>query len=258
MKKTLSRFLTSVLCLLLVVAFSACGNSVKDTDSTTEGNEKTNGWLLPTRITDSRGEFELELTWDENRCTFEAEGITISFLYDEADRSLSVSVDGKAEDSLADICIFDDKDRITAVTFEGQTVLQLTYEKENLIISAFGSNSLNSPREISADWEDHKVSMPPFDDPNDFLFFTEWGDMYAGEDTTLYAYEYDDKGNIQSIGVPDLGDYSWSITYGSSAMTKAWQRTVVKFMLVYSLGRPFATFAMDMMCFGAYQQHIGQ
>lgn len=269
MKKIVSLVLVICMCLSVVTMFTACNNSAKDNGNTTTDedeneneNEETNGWLLPTKITDSRGEFELELTWDENSCTFSAENTTFSFVYDETKRSLGFYVDGKGETDYKydDLCVFDAEDRINSIHFEGRTIMQLSYENEKMIVSLYGEDEPYAPKEMTADWDTRTIPMPPFDDPNDFLSFTEWGDLHAGKDHTLYDYEYDDKGNILSIQVPDLGlgDYSWSISYGDSAMTEAWQRTIVKFLLVYSLGQPWAVFAMNMMCFGAYQQHNGK
>lgn len=252
MKKALSLWLAICLCLSVVSLLTACDKPAGG--GGTGGNEEMSGWLLPAKIASSDGT-ELVLNWSENRCTFEVEGTTYSFVYDEGERSFSVHVDGGADYDYEDLCLFDDRDRISEIRLNGRTVMQLSYGDGKITVSQYGEDELDTPKELTADWEARKIQMPPFDDPEDFLFFTEWGDLYAGEDHTLYDYEYDDKGNILSIAMSDLGEYSWDISYGDSVMTKAWQRAVLKFVLPYVLGRPMAVFAMDMMCFGVYQQH---
>ncbi len=254
MKKIISFILATCMCLSVGAMFTACNPGSDPSDPSTPGNGKYSGWLLPVRLTAS-DDTAFDLVWTENSCTFQVESTTYTFSYDEVKRSLSVSVDGGMDYSYEDLCVFDADDRISAINFENRAVLEMAYAEGKITVSAFGAGDLSEPVEISADWNEHKVQMPPFDNPDDFLFFTQWGDLYAGEDTTLYNYQYDAKGNIQSITMSDLGDYSWSLSYGEEAITKAWQRTVIKFLLVWTIGRPLSVFAMDMMCFGLYLQH---
>lgn len=253
MKKALSLLLAICLCFSVASLLAACDKPAGGGGGT-GGNEETSGWLLPTKIT-ATGGTELLLTWTENGCTFAVENTTYSFVYDEEKRSFSVHIDGGTDYDYEDLCIFDDRDRISEIRFNGRTVMHLSYGDGKITVSQFGEGELDTPKELTPDWENRKIQMPPFDDPEDFLFFTEWGDLYAGEDRTLYDYDYDDKGNVLSIAMSDVGDYSWNVSYGDSAMTRAWQRTVLKFLLPMVLGRPMSVFAMDMMCFGVYQQH---
>lgn len=258
MKKILSLLLVMSMCLSIIALFTACDKPTEEkTSSVTESGDKWNEWLLPTKIVVPSEEFNITLNWTENRCTFEAEDTTWSFVYDESKRSLGVYIDGGTDYAYENLCVFDEQDRITAINFQDRSVLQLSYVDEKMTVSAYGEGELNAPKEINADWENRKVQMPPFDDPNDFLYFTEWGDLYAGEETTLYDFKYDAKGNILSILMSDIGGYTWNIEYADSPMTKSWQRTVLKLMLPFVLGRPMNVFAMDMMCFGLYQHHSG-
>lgn len=249
MKRLLSFLLTTALFLSV---FTACRSSEEEGGVSTTDTSESNGWLLPTTIADSRGEFELTLLWDENSCTFEADNTTIRFTYDEEKGSLSVLMGDYA---IEDLCVFDGNGRITTIRFDGYTVTDLSYDGETMILSAWGEDELDSPKEVIADWSARKMLTPPFDDPNEFLYFTEWGDLIAVGETTVGSYTYDDEGNALSIAMPDLGDYSWNLSYGDAAMTEAWQRAVVKFMMTASLGRPMIYFAMDMMCFAVYQQY---
>lgn len=260
MKKLICFLLSLLLLLSCTASLSSCKETtLEESESTKNQTEKkteeTTKWLLPTTIKDSHGEFDLHLTWEENSCQFEADGNSIRFLYDPEKRSLSVQIDGSGQNAFNDLCIFDSMDRISALNFDGSTVLTIGYNDSSLNVLAYGEDEPEAPVEISADWTEKKILMPPFDDPDDYLRFTEWGDLVSGEETTLYQYEYDDKGNLLKVQIPQLGDYSWTFTYGDEAMTHSWQRAVVKFMLIYSIGRPFNTFAMDMLCFAAYQQH---
>ena len=254
MKKIISLILIVSLCVSLGVMFTACSNSTTNpSDPSTPANEKYSGWLLPTRLTAS-DDTAFDLVWTENSCMFTVEKTTYTFTYNTEKRSLNIFVDGGTDYSYEDLCVFDADDRITEVHIQGRTMLKMSYADDKMTVLAFGEENA-TPVEIFADWNEHKVQMPPFNNPEDFLYFTEWGDLYAGEGTTLYNYQYDARGNIESITMSDIGDYSWSLSYGEEAMTKAWQRTVIKFLLVWTLGRPLSVFAMDMMCFGLYQQH---
>jgi len=252
MKKLISLFLA--ICMILPV-FTACSDSESDEDSSTKKTAKS-GWLLPTNISDSKGEFDIDLNWSENGCTFEADGATFTFTYDESKRSLSISiVDGDNTTVFENISVFDAQDRFISMDFGGHTVMEISYKDGKMVCTAFGEDEAYTPTEIVPDWEERSIPMPPFNDPDQFVYFTQWGDLCAGASSALYEYEYDKNGNAQTISVPGLGDYSWTISYGDAPMTASWQRAVLKFMMTLSLGQAFVAFAADMLCFAAYQHH---
>ena len=185
---------------------------------------------------------------------FTVEGTTYLFTYDPDTRAMSLSVDGGTDYRYDDLCVFDEEGRITAMNFEGRTVMSLAYDGGELIMSSFGEES-GSPVKVPVDWEAGKAQMPPFDDPEDFMLFTQWGDLTGGEGNILNEYTYDEKGNVLSVSLPYAEEFSYDFTYGDAPMTHAWQRVPVKFILTWTLGRPMAVFAMDMMCLGLYQLH---
>ena len=108
---------------------------------------------------------------------------------------------------------------------------------------------------IIIDQTNRKVQMPPFDDPNKFMVFNEYGDLTGAEDRELFNYEYDEKGNILKLSSPEIENYWWDISYGEEKLTKSWQGAVLKFTARYALGNPMSIFAMDMICKSVHQNY---
>ena len=256
MKKLLSFLLAICLCLSCGVLLAGCGGIGENTSAPRTVGVK-DGWRLPTTMKAmvDGAVREIDWTWTENTCTFTVEDTTFLFTYDQEARALSLSITGGAKEQMDRLCTFDIDGRISSISFAEQTMMKILYPGEHMSVQFWDEGALGSPVDVTPNWTDSAMLMPPFDDPADRIFFTEWGDLYMGEDTELYFYEYDDNGNVLAVSPADTSDLTFEFFYGEEAMTAAWQRVPLKLMLTWSLGRPMAVFAMDMMCYGAYQQH---
>ena len=259
MKKCLALLLT----LTLLFTFASCGmNSASSGDDAQNGDSQTDnsnpsssfgGWKLPAGLTTDEDPIVIDFVWTDTTCSFVAEGTTFLFTYDPAAKTLDFSIKGNGEtQTYDDICTFDDEGHLKAINLKGQTVLELAYG-DSLTVTDWGEEEETDPVNLAVDWEAHTMPMPPFDS-KDILTFTDHGDILGGEDTTVCAYEYDEAGNILTLSSPDLGNYAMHITYSDTPVTHLWQKVPMKLIPVWVLGRPFAVFAMDMLCLAAYDR----
>ncbi len=255
MKKMICSFLALCVCFL---ALSACGAKPSSTPPETEASSapQYNGLYLPDRMTVPADgtTHNVELVWTNNSCTFTAVETEFLFTFDESTRTLDCSItrDGQTT-SLDDVCVFDEQGRVLSVTFNGRTVLSFSYENgKATVLSCSGADNF-VPMEIPVNWETREVQMPPFDDPNDLMIFTEQGDLTSGEGTLLCTYAYDDNGNITSV---TTGDSAVVLHYGTTPLTASWQKCPLKIMLPYIYGWAYAVFAMDMMCMSLHIHNV--
>lgn len=268
MRKVISILLILCICLSTLTACDALSALIplgteKETEEGKETGKETepatvpqdSGLYIPDRMTvpvDGTTQ-EVELLWTNNSCTFTAAETEFVFTFDESTRTLDCAITRSGETtSLDDVCVFDDQGRVLRINFEGRTALSISYENgKTTILSCFGEKNF-APMELTVNWETREALMPPFDDPDNMMTFTEQGDLIGGEGALLCTYAYDDEGNITSAS---LGDTAFVLHYSTTPLTASWQKCPLKIVLMYVYGWPYAVFAMDMLCMSLHIQH---
>ena len=245
MKKVLALLLTVCICLM---TFTACNIQGSPSQSPDPTSTPETGLYIPEKIKvpiDGAME-EVDIIWTQNSCTFTIDKTAFLFTYDEATGSMDVSVTyNETAQTFDDLCVFDQQGRVTSVNVNGTCMFSFSYENNEMKVLSCAGKEDFVPTTVIADWNERKVQMPPFDNPDNVMYFTEYGDLCGGEDTTLYTYGYDEYGNIKSVS---LYSSSFELIYGTEPMTNTWQRCPLKFISVWCFGLSMATFAMDMMC----------
>lgn len=274
MKKLISLLLTLCLLLTLSASLFSCegGDSTdnpsedenkKDPKTTTEAvvttapeAEVKSGLLLPQSITLSepnKKDEVIQLKWGKNSCSFEVEGCEYNFKYDSSAKTLSFEISGASSFIRNDLIKFDDKGRVIEVTNgqqeEREDILKFAYDNDKMSVTYCIESEATFPYELKPDFEKNTIIAPPFEDPNTIIYFSEYGDIVGseenGEKSTIYGYDYDENGNAKSISFYGA---SFNLGYGEEAMTEAWQRYVIKIVLLYTLNMPLFIFATDIMC----------
>ena len=275
MKKLISLFLTICMLLTFSASLVSCdlsysddksseSQNAKDPQTTTEAAVTTepkaevrSGLLLPQSITASepnKTDEIIPLKWTENSCSFEVEGCEYIFEYDRAARSLSFTFASNGHSEInKDILKFDEKGRVISISYypddEREDLMKFAYDGDKMSVTYCKESDAAFPYELKPDFENNTIIAPPFEDPNTIVYFSEYGDVVGseqnGKKTTFYTYDYDDNGNARSISFYDA---SLTLGYGEEAMTDAWQRYVMKIVLMYTLGLSLVVFSADVMC----------
>lgn len=253
MKKVLAMLLVGLMLLL-----SACNMPLvlPEGESGTDGSgDEGAGTEEVTRVLPQKAVFtvngqetEVVFVWGENTCSFTAGDVKCDFVYDPADRSLSLTRTQNGETNVSEnLCVFDEQDRVTSISVDGRQVIALSYEGED-VFADYVIESENEERiKVEVDRTIRKMQMAPFDDPERYVLYTENGDLYGDRNQTVYNYTYDKHGNIMRIDYAE-GEAFALLTNSAEAMTKNWQRCPFKIALNYCGSSTWAVFAMDMMC----------
>ena len=270
MKKIISLILVLCLTLSVCAVLSSCKTDTSSNDDaepkkTAEPNLGTNakvttaeqkpesGLLIPNKFLLAENgsvKDEIDLVWTENSLSFEVEGNKYLFEYDETTRTLDFKRTGDGSDTVMnDFLTFDEQGRVTSVAavLDGvrEPLMSFSYENGKMSLTHCINSDVTFPYEINANLDNNTVIAPPFDDPNTLLKFSKYGDLTGSSEQDYYIYEYDDKGNVESISYSVA---TFDLVYGDTAQTASWQRYPIKFILVYTLGMPLWMFAADAMC----------
>lgn len=249
MKRIVSLLLIACICVLALpsceLLSSLPGLSDKDPYS---------GMYLLEKITSpSDGGHEVVFAWGENTCSYTVGQTELLFTYAEETRTLTAEVTNDGEKILTLKYGFDEEGRAVSVGTEETTILAFSYDEHGtMTVTECTGTTDFTPVEITVDRENFTAPMAPFNDPENTVTFTEYGDLVGGGDTTLCSFAYDENGNIQTIS---MGEESITCTYGSEALTETWQRIPLKIMLAFLMNWPYSVLAIDVMCMSLQLGH---
>ena len=251
MKKWIALLLVSAMFLLSACSSAPVSSGGDPESSLTESSEELSGGrVLPIKLryTQEDTEKEIAFSWSENACSFELDGGTYQFTYDPKKRSLTFVRNVNGEESrMEDFFVFDEEGRVLSMTVDKRTVFSLSYEDEKVIADYVSESETAEPIDVFVDRTGRKMAMPPFDDPERLIGYTEYGDLSEGEGQIIYTYTYDEYGNIEKI-LHELNGASTTFEKGEQAMTESWQRVPVKVAHVFcGANAAWAMLAMDAM-----------
>ena len=238
-------------CLMLTACSAPLSQNGELEGVLPESSKAQNGRVLPEKL-----QFELDgqtteipFNWGENICDFVVNGETYRFVYDPEKRSLAFTYTANGEEICSEeFLVFDEAGRILSMTLNGRTVITLSYEGEKMFANDVAERDENEPIEVDVDRAARKMAMPPFEDPDDYVIYTEYGDLTEGEGQHIYTYTYDEYGNIREIQ-HDLNGAVTTFTDSDRVMTESWQRIPAKVAHIFcGANASWAMLALDMMC----------
>lgn len=256
------------LVLVLICAFCGC-NIVGAPSGTDNGGIAQNGehpyfggMTLPEGIavTIDGERVEAAISWSDNGCSYDINGVSYKFTYDSEKRVLSATVkEGEATTDLEKLCSFDDKGRIISLAFRGETIMELDYPNDVMTVTKCFEREDGFTMALEADMTNRKVLRPPFNSDDTYLCFTQKGDLTGDTDNDVFVYEYDKDGNAVKISSARDNESAITLTYSDTPMTALWQRIPVKLAMIYYFGTSYAVMCMDQMCMGLnYNYAISQ
>ena len=273
MKRLISIILTICLIMSLGAYLISCDEDDTDKDSsgkkdrttqittadpTTDNNNDNAGddakskLLLPEKFTLSgltEEDIIVPFTWTKNSCTITVEGSTFLFEYDEAANALNLkgtSANGVFSES-KDFCKFDEKGRVTSVSYDGELIIGFSYEGGKMSVTNCTSSEASFPIVLTPNFDSNTVIAPPFESSNSYAHFNEHGDLIGITDEEyyeLFKYEYDENGNINKT---TLASTSITFTYSEDTIDGAWQQYVIKF-INFTMRSSLSVFVTDVMC----------